>query len=98
MFKGTPMLLHYVTSKGAVVAMTRCLARDLGDDGIRVNTLAPGLAMSDTVIANPAWKGAVMHGNTAIFRLRAAWILALRWKCCQSEDRASAQFPVSLPE
>ncbi len=28
-FKGTPMLLHYVTSKGAVVAMTRCLAREL---------------------------------------------------------------------
>ena len=64
-FKGTPMLLHYVTSKGAVVAMTRCLARELGDDGIRVNTLAPGLVMSDNVIANPAWKGAVVANNIA---------------------------------
>jgi NAD(P)-dependent dehydrogenase (short-subunit alcohol dehydrogenase family) len=31
-FKGTPMLLHYVTSKAAVVGMTRCMARELGDD------------------------------------------------------------------
>ena len=29
-FKGVPDLLHYVSSKGAVVAMTRCLARELG--------------------------------------------------------------------
>ena len=52
-FKGAPMLLHYVTSKGAVIAMTRCLARELGDDGIRVNTLAPGLVMSEGARANP---------------------------------------------
>lgn len=64
-FKGVPMLLHYVTSKGAVLAMTRCLARELGDDGIRVNTLAPGLVMSENVIANPAWKGAVVANNIA---------------------------------
>ncbi len=64
-FKGTPMMLHYVTSKGAIVAMTRCLARELGDDGIRVNTLAPGLTMSDNVLANPAWKGAVVQNNIA---------------------------------
>ena len=64
-FKGSPLLLHYVTSKGAVVAMTRCLARELGDDGIRVNTLAPGLVMSDNVIANPAWKGAIVANNIA---------------------------------
>ncbi len=34
-FKGVPMLLHYVSSKGAVVAMTRAMARGLGKDGIR---------------------------------------------------------------
>jgi len=51
-FKGTPNLLHYVTSKGAVLAMTRSMAREVGDDGICVNTLAPGLVLSQGVLDN----------------------------------------------
>ena len=64
-FKGMPMLLHYVASKGAVVAMTRCMARELGEDGIRVNALAPGLTMSEGVRNNPAWTGPVVTNNVA---------------------------------
>ena len=64
-FKGTPMLLHYVTSKGAVIALTRCVAREVGDAGIRVNCIAPGLTMSDSVRTNPAWADAIITANTA---------------------------------
>ena len=53
-FHGIPWMLHYVTSKGGVLAMTRVLALELGEFGIRVNTLSPGLTMSETLMAeNP---------------------------------------------
>ena len=54
-FKGIPRMLHYVTSKGGIMAFTRALSRELGEHGIRVNTLAPGFTLSETVMAeNPA--------------------------------------------
>jgi 3-oxoacyl-[acyl-carrier protein] reductase len=44
---GTPMFLHYVSSKGAVIALTRALAREVGSDGINVNAITPGLTIAD---------------------------------------------------
>ncbi|GAA2897215.1 3-oxoacyl-ACP reductase FabG [Pseudonocardia halophobica] len=49
---GLADLAHYVASKGAVIALTRAAARELGADGIRVNAVAPGLVASDGMLAN----------------------------------------------
>ena len=48
-FKGTPIFAHYTVSKGAVMTLTRVLARSMGKDGICVNTLAPGLTRSESL-------------------------------------------------
>lgn len=44
---GRPNFLHYVTSKAAVVGMTRGMARELGDDGITVNAIMPTLTKTE---------------------------------------------------
>jgi len=67
-FRGVPFLLHYVTSKGAIVALTRALARELGKDEIHVNCVAPGFTMSEGVKAHPevveALQGASVSART----------------------------------
>ncbi len=70
-YRGIPWMLHYVTTKGGIMAMTRALARELGEHGIRVNTLAPGFTLSDSVLnENP--------GHVASARERALQSRSLR--------------------
>jgi len=63
--KGTPMMLHYVASKGAVIAISRAMAREVGDDNICVNTVAPGLTMSETVLGSDQWSEEWIERNVA---------------------------------
>ena len=57
LFKGSTHFLHYDASKGAVLGLTRSMARELGDDGIRVNGIAPGSTMSENVRKRTNWMG-----------------------------------------
>ncbi len=56
-FKGSPFFLHYDASKAAVLGITRSLARELGDDNICVNAIAPGSTMSENVVKRTNWMG-----------------------------------------
>jgi NAD(P)-dependent dehydrogenase (short-subunit alcohol dehydrogenase family) len=49
-FRGVPFMLHYVTSKAALIGLTRALARELGPDNICVNAIAPGYTVTEATL------------------------------------------------
>jgi 3-oxoacyl-[acyl-carrier protein] reductase len=53
---GNPNYLHYVTSKGALIAMTRAMARELGDWHICVNTVSPGFVVTEGRQVDPEYE------------------------------------------
>lgn len=67
-YYGSPRLVHYVASKGAVLAMTRTMARDAGEYGVRVNAVAPGLTRVEATEGIPADRYALYADNRALTR------------------------------
>jgi NAD(P)-dependent dehydrogenase (short-subunit alcohol dehydrogenase family) len=65
---GSPKLLHYVTSKGAIEAFTRAMARELGPEGVRINCVAPGLLNNEATSGVPEAKREWNIQNRAIRR------------------------------
>ncbi|MBF4559922.1 SDR family oxidoreductase [Pseudomonas sp. p50] len=65
---GAPNLLAYVASKGAIIAMTRSLARELGADNITVNAIAPGLVLVEATAYVPEARHRLYKDQRAIQR------------------------------
>lgn len=88
--RGVPWLLHYTTTKGGVIGMTRAMSRELGGHGIRVNTLSPGFTMSDSNINNNP--GHVQTARSRCVRsnaMRRRRIWSGRW-CSSPRARATS--------
>lgn len=50
-YSGSPLWMHYVASKAAVIGMTRVMAREVGGDGVTVNAIAPGFTLTEASLS-----------------------------------------------
>ena len=51
LYSGSPLWMHYVASKGAVVGLTRVMARECGAKNVTVNAIAPGFTLTEASLA-----------------------------------------------
>lgn len=65
---GAPNLMAYVASKGAVIAMTHSMAREMGADNITVNAVAPGLTLVEATEYVPKHRHELYENQRAIQR------------------------------
>lgn len=65
---GSPRLAHYIASKGGLSALTRAMARDLGEHGITVNTVSPGLTDTEAARQVPEHRHELYRANRALAR------------------------------
>jgi 3-oxoacyl-[acyl-carrier protein] reductase len=70
--RGRPHSTHYAASKSALVGLTRSLAREVGSRGIRVNTVAPGVIVTESDDGPPPQVAEAIKGMTALGRLGVA--------------------------
>jgi 3-oxoacyl-[acyl-carrier protein] reductase len=93
-WEGLPNRLHYTTSKAGVIGFTRALAREVGEFGITVNAVTPGLTLSDTQVATSSnsYLAAVAEGR-ALSRTQIPEDLvgAVMFLSCSASDFMTGQ-------
>ena len=89
-YVGPPLLLHYVASKGAVVAMTKALAKELGEYGIRVTGLAPGMTFTqatENILPDPIMGDMFMEMQALKEKMQPEHVVpALLFLCSSDSD------------
>ncbi|MEW6473521.1 MAG: glucose 1-dehydrogenase [Actinomycetota bacterium] len=93
-YLAAPLASHYAVSKAAVVALTKCLARELGEDGINVNAIAPGvIGTPATMEAVPEPMRDMLVMNAALHRIGQPEDLlgALEFLCSDMSDYLTGQ-------
>ncbi|AEY85487.1 short-chain dehydrogenase [Streptomyces hygroscopicus subsp. jinggangensis 5008] len=91
---GVPFFAHYTASKGAVMAFTRSVAKEVGQDGIMVNAIAPGLVDNDaSAVLNDVSYLPVLASQRAIARSMTESDLhgAITFFCSQASEFITGQ-------